>query len=565
MPLRPLGDLCGRCVKSTWLGRIVLVLSTGIAFSSTPALGQTQVAGSVLSASRVLVLPFENPSREPKLYWLTEGVAVLLADELRARGALAITRDERLEAFERLQVPPIAALSRATVIRLGELVGAGEVVIGSLALAGDTLEVRARRIQIDSGRLDEERVETGPLADLFPLFERLGPRISPAAERVAPVRPYPAPLAFESYIKGLIAENPATQISYLQAAIKAAPTFDPARLALWKVYVEQGDHVRALETALEVPASSAGRREAQFLAGLSEIQLARYSSAFSRLTALQAEEPSPAILNNLGVVQVRRGATPESGRASYYFNEARNAAPDDPNQAFNLGYAYWFERDPQAAIYWLHEAVKLNPTDGQAHAVLAVALQGSGAAPEAAREWDLARRLSSESAEWEKRPNAAAEPVPRGLERVTLRPDRPHGDSIDLALLEREQRELREVAAFHLDRGRRFFEQGDDRGAIAELRRSLYLSPYQADAHLLLGRIHLRGGRTAEAIDALTISVWSQDTAPAHLALAEAYLAGADPAAARREVDRALLLAPDLPDAEALLQRLNGTQAVPPQ
>ena len=36
--------------------------------------------------------------------------------------------------------------------------------------------------------------------------------------------------------------------------------------------------------------------------------------------------------------------------------------------------------------------------------------------------------------------------------------------------------------------------------ALAELRRALYSSPYEADAHLLLGRIHLRGGRTAETV-----------------------------------------------------------------
>jgi Tfp pilus assembly protein PilF/TolB-like protein len=518
------------------------------------------------SGSRVLVLPFENPARDPKVYWLAEGAAVLLTEELTARGLPAIRRDERLEAFERLQVPPIAALSRATVIRLGEIVGAGEVVIGSLSLGGDTLEVHARRIDIESGRLEGERIEKGPLAELFPIFKLLAPRVLPAAANiVAPLRQHPVPIAFENYIKGLIAENAATQISYLQAAIKAAPSFDQARLALWNVHAEQGSHLPALEAALQVPESSGGRREAQFLAALSEIRLARYDSAFSRLMALQKELPSGAVLNNLGVVQLRRGGTPETGRATYYFAEALKAVPDDPEHAFNLGYAYWMEGDPQAAIYWLREAVKLNPADGEAHAVLAAALQGSGAPTEATRERELARQLSSEYAEWEKRPGSAAGSMPRGLERVTVHIDRPRRDSIDLALLEQEQREQREVAAFHLDRGRRFFEQGEDRDAIAELRRSLYLSPYQADAHLLLGRIYLREARVGEAINALTISVWSQEMLEARIALAEAYLAAADLAAARREVDRALVLAPDSAEAKVLVQRLDARQAPSPK
>jgi Tfp pilus assembly protein PilF len=146
-----------------------------------------------------------------------------------------------------------------------------------------------------------------------------------------------------------------------------------------------------------------------------------------------------------------------------------------------------------------------------------------------------------------------------------LHSDRSRTDSIDLALLAREQREQREVAAFHLDRGRRFFDQGLDREAIAELRRSLYLSPYQADAHLLLGRLYLRNGRVTEAIDVLTISVWSQETADARIALAEAYVAGADPVAARREIDRALVLAPDSAAARGVLQRLTAPQTSQPK
>ena len=65
-------------------------------------------------------------------------------------------------------------------------------------------------------------------------------------------------------------------------------------------------------------------------------------------------------------------------------------------------------------------------------------------------------------------------------------------------------------------------EQQHDDEAIAELRRVVYLSPYQSDAHLLLGRIYLRSGRTAEAITALKIAVWSDpNNAEAKRLLAE--------------------------------------------
>jgi len=63
-------------------------------------------------ARRVLVMPFENVNREGKIFWLSEASAVLLTEDLDARGGQAISRDERLRAFDRLQLPASAATCR---------------------------------------------------------------------------------------------------------------------------------------------------------------------------------------------------------------------------------------------------------------------------------------------------------------------------------------------------------------------------------------------------------------------------------------------------------------------
>ena len=106
---------------------------------------------------------------------------MLLADDLNAHGHRAYTREERLEAFEQLQVPPVASLSHATVIRLGQVVGATHVVIGSFTVTGGQIAVRARNIRLDTGRMENEIVESGPLEDLFAIFERVSRRIAGAA------------------------------------------------------------------------------------------------------------------------------------------------------------------------------------------------------------------------------------------------------------------------------------------------------------------------------------------------------------------------------------------------
>ena len=111
--------------------------------------------------------------------------------------------------------------------------------------------------------------------------------------------------------------------------------------------------------------------------------------------------------------------------------------------------------------------------------MLAAALQATGSAAEAARERELATQLSSTYAEWAKRPTGS-EPIPRGLERIKPSLEISTLRRIDNAIAATGQREQNELAAFHLDRGRRFFEQGNNTDAMTELSRAIYLAPYEA-------------------------------------------------------------------------------------
>jgi tetratricopeptide (TPR) repeat protein len=530
------------------------------AFLLLPSVSLAQSPGD-----RILVMPFENVRREGTLFWLGEGAATLLTDDLNALGAAAITRQERDQALERLQVPPAAALTDATVIRIGQLVGAASVVIGSLQLDDGTLTIRARNITLENGRVQSDTSERGPLPELFAIVERISRRIAPASRRPSDEveRTHPPLAVFENFIKGLLAETPDTAVGYLEAALKQQPGFARARLALWDVYTDQGDDEEALKAVLPAVASKDGAR-ASYLAGLSQLSLKRYDEAFKTFKALADADATPAIMNNLGVVQLRRGSgqagqAGQAGLPTYYFTKAADADLDDPDYAFNLGYAYFLDHDNQAAIYWLRETVRRNPADGDAHFVLGAALAAAGSGVEAARERELARRLSSVYEERDKRAAPGSEVVvPRGLERVKQGIELPHARRIETRIASSEQRSQQELAAFYLNNGRRLFEQENDRQALDELNRALYLSPYLAEAHLLLGRIHLRNGRVHDAIDAFKISLWSAETAEGHAALGEAYRQNKDLTAARAEAERALALDRDSAEARQLLARLDG-------
>ena len=462
------------------------MLAVGAAGSGLQRSGDGRPGRRPAVAPRVLVMPFDNVTREGRLFWLTEAAAVLLTDDLNALGAGAITRTERQQAFERLQVPPAAVLTDATVIRIGQLVGASQVVVGSLQMEDDTLVVRARSIALDTGRVPVDVSERGPLPELFATFERIARRMAPGSTTSAAdvEKQHPPVTVFEAFIKGLLAETPATAISYLRAALAGQPSFDRARLALWDVYADQGDHALALAAVVSVPDDSPWAGRARFLAGLSQLNLKKYDDAFATFKALADAQPSPSALNNLGVVQLRRGATAQAGQAEEYFTKAADVDPDEEDFLFNLGYAYWLDKDAQAAIFWLREAVRHNPADADAHFVLAAALGAGSNAAEATRERELARRLSA-AYEPGKRPGGDA--VPRGLERVKHEVELPHARQIGARLASSEQRSNDELARFYLERGQRLFQQENDRDAIVELNHALYLSPYLPEAHLLLG------------------------------------------------------------------------------
>jgi Flp pilus assembly protein TadD/TolB-like protein len=517
----------------------------------------------------ILVLPFENTQREARGGWIGEAAAILIADGLAARGLPAITRSERVRAYERLQLPVSAAVSRATVIKVGEILGASEVIGGSYRLDGDELIVEAHSIRIDIGQLQPHVAQRGALKELFTIFERLAERLAPGAPRVAPAGTHPPLAAFESYVKGLLAEHVATQATFLETAIRDAPQFERARLALWQVRHEQADHAAALAAVTPLNGESFLARRGRLRAGVSQLQMKAYADAAATFTSLldpallqttapAAREYAP-ILNNLGIVQLRRDTPPPTaGSPAYYLTRAADADPEEPDYQFNLGYAYVLDGNHTAALYWLREALRRDVADADAHYLLAVALHATGNATEAAREHELAQQLSARYEELG-RASAGKLIVPRGLERLRLDLDGP-GARPNPAFASAAQREQQDLAAFHLERGQVLFAREQDREAMAELRRVVYLSPYAAPAHVLIGRIHLRAGRPADAIDALKISVWSEDTAAARTALAEAYLSIKNTAAARHELRRALQLEPAFDEARRLLETLPEAQ-----
>jgi tetratricopeptide (TPR) repeat protein len=529
------------------------------------ALGFAAPAAAQTTESRPLVLPFavhvDAAAPQPSSgapYWLGEASAILLSDELERLGTGTFSRSDRIAAFERLQLPLSATLTHATMIRVGEILGAAAIIVGDVQL-GQTVTVRARIIRLDAGQQLAEVTAQASVEDLFSAFDRLGQALAVELGRPASALPpglaHPPLDAFENYVKGLVAATPAAQERFLAAALKSFPAYDRARLALWSVQSVEGAPDKALATARAVAATSPLSRAARFCAALSLVELKRYDEAFALLSALDQEHAAPVVSNALGVVQLRRGGTPTKGPPVYFFTRAADLDPDNVDYLFNLGYGYALANDQEGALYWLRQAVRLDPANGDTHLILSAVLTAANRTVEAQREFDLATLLgiSHTSAE-----GAPGDRVPRGLERLRTDLDARPTDRFDIAANSASQRDQEDQAAFHLERGRRLFQDANDRDAIDELRHAIYLSPYQDEPHLLLGRLYLRGGRAPLAVDEFKLAIWCRETFDARLALGTALLETGQREAARVQAERALVLKPDSAEAKDLLKRIGG-------
>lgn len=509
------------------------------------------------ATSRPLVLPFavtvdaDVPGGDGAAFWLGEAAALLVAEALEAGGAVPLTRGARIEAFERLQLPRNATLTQATMIRVGELVGATDLVIGEVHL-GAELTIRARQIRLESAREVGAGTTSGASSDIYRLARTVVTQLTGRPVAAGDDMPL---AAFEPYVKGLVATTPAVQERFLETARTQSAGDSRVLLALWDFYAGEGRHDRALAAASAVSRESRDDRRARYAAAVSLIELHRYDEAYGMLEAMFGEVPSALVSNAIGVIQMRRGSSPQTGLPSYFLSRAVDQAPDHPDFLFNLGYAHARSRETDSAIHWLREAVRHNPADGDAHLVMGQMLAAAGRAVEAGREFELARLLGTST---ELPPDGPGERVSAGLERLPVRFEETPRVRVATAVTTPAQREQEELAAFHLGRGRRFFEQGDDRSALAELQRVVYLRPYAEEAHLLLGQLYQRGGRLADAVSAFRIAVWARETATARLRLAGALRDQGDVPGALAEARRALQLEPQSADARALIAALGG-------
>jgi tetratricopeptide (TPR) repeat protein len=305
----------------------------------------------------VAVLPLFNLNHQqaPGLDWIGESVAETVRESLSPAGAstglLLLGREEREEAYHRLSLRTGVVLTKASVLKIGEVLDAGTVVFGEFSVEGtapgpkSTLKIVLHAVDLRKFHETAVYEQTGPLEFLsqiqlklaWLLLRSLRPASAPSEEAFlrdsAPVRLD----ALESYIRGLIATNADQRTRLFQQAVRLDGRFSQPNFQLGRQSFAHNDFKNAAVYLGRVTKSDSHFLEAAYLLGICRYHEMDFEAAARQFRSVLEEIPLNEVYNNLGAALSRQN----NPAALEQFQKALEGDEADPDYWFNAGYSLW--------------------------------------------------------------------------------------------------------------------------------------------------------------------------------------------------------------------------------
>jgi Flp pilus assembly protein TadD len=466
--------------------------------------------------------------------------------------------------------PPSAKLSRAAMLRIAQDMDADYVILGNFASDGKTLTVDARVLRVNPVALLPVVQESGPFDEPMTLHAQVAWRLLRTSNPNYPLsfneffrmqRPLTL-AAFEQYVRGLLANDDDARLRYLKEAARLAPDWPDPAFALGQVYFQRNDCNSALPWFGRVPLTHARSVEAIFATGVCRLRLGQPDKAEEAFVSLQEDlrhnlisgADLPEILNNLALAEARQGNMTSAKTA---LGRARDIDPDEDDYPFNLGLLALQENDFAAATTHFRESMTREPNNAEDVAFLVYTLERAGKKSEADTERGLAEEAFGPdgvpSVKQDAKTNGLAkyERMKRELDTTSLRLELEGAEVADAG-----SSAPKDSPVTHMRIGRQELGAGRLDAAEREFRAALGLDPQNASARRELAEIYRRRGRLDDAVQELQLSLAARDSAAAHTTLARIYLEQKKPELARAEVEKAVRLAPNYPEAKELLEHL---------
>ena len=352
--------------------------------------------GSIpLSAENTAVLPFTSAAGTPaSMDWIGESIAETLRTAFVARGVLILERDRTTEAYQRLRLRERTELTEASMLKVGEILDAEQVVHGTFSFvpaagAGASTSPSKGSLKIQARVSDRRRLrqsatfeETGAIEDLATLESHLAwraltvvaPARAPAESEFRSLRTAVRLDVLENYIRGLLAAAPEQKEKYFTQAARLDPDYSPPAFELGKIHFERKDYREAASWLEHVGPTENHYREASFFLGFARYQAGDFEAARKAFQNIAEKVPISTVWNNLGAAESRLNLP----QAVETFRKAVDQDPSDPDYHFNLGYALFKKGDFTAAADRFRAALDRNSGDQMATLLLGRCLKKQG-------------------------------------------------------------------------------------------------------------------------------------------------------------------------------------------
>jgi tetratricopeptide (TPR) repeat protein len=523
--------------------RILLVLP----FDNLTGPVASPVAPAMPAASGQSATP-ETAAPDPaSLDWIREAVPDILTSRFTSAGFLPLTREDRLYALDHLGLPETFQPSRATALKIAEILDANYILIGSYRVESGKLTLKSRIVDVAKLRISDEVTETGPIDQLIPLLNslawqltrKLDPSFSVAQETFRAASANLRLDAFEQYIRGETEPDPAERLRHLKKATDLSPDFTEAWLATAKIEFASQQYEQAAVSFSKVTriASSPdpSALEAGFYRGLALMYSGNYPRAEEAFAVVARVMPLPEVVNNQAVAMSRRGK--DAAGAIPLFRQAAAADPKDADYHFNLAVSLHRHGDNAEALTELAESLKLRPNDSEAKSTLDL-WKSSSASPLDSTDGEPLERI--------KRSYDGA-----AFRQAALMVDQV--ESARLAALPGPERAAKLASSAHekLDRGLLLDAERGFQAALAADSRS-------AEAHAGLAEVRERSGDLDAARNEALAALAIKPNLDAYLVLARLDLAANHLTEARDEAESALKLEPASRNAKDLRKTIES-------
>jgi tetratricopeptide (TPR) repeat protein len=504
----------------------------------------TFISIPLFAAQSIVILPFTDESKTQQAYWLGEGFAESLTEEMLLKNAYVIRRLERKAAYDAFRLPYVGHVSRATMLKLGNHLGVDYIVFGSYTVEGQNLKVEARVIQTSSSKLsapvsahgvldnlyDVQAALTKSLKDFF-VTRKLEPSEVKQARSSVPLH------AYELYIKGLLEASDQGKVQFFQRAVSAHSDYPQANYRLGFALHRLGRFKESTDALNRIQGDGILRKRIDFLTALNSYYLGDLTGSAQKWYRLSQSNPTGEIYNNIGIALI---GTNEIDNAILYLIKAVGLDAENPDFRFNLGAAYVQKGMFREAASFFREAVIWNPQDYQSLYWLSKSMERAGD--------NQAKRLNEIFLE--RLPGDQKGKFPEQYPAITqlLRLSsfylaKEERDYVVASRMKQAKQRADYLKTYQASARRHLDENHPDR-AILDLKKGMTFAPLDWYIHHLWGLAVIEQGNRGGAVPHLQFSLWCTENIDSHILLAEMYRDSEQYAASKKHIQHILALDP---------------------